>query len=137
MTFLWPTRLIKNLVSSSTTSSLISSPTATSTASKSTKYNKKAFTINKITQPNSLSNKYIANTGATCHITNSPDYFISSTPCNHTVGVANDKFMIGILVGDICIILALSDSWELPTIFKNILYYKEISYNLFSLDRAV
>ena len=74
---------------------------------------------------------------ATCHIINLPDYFINLTPCSCCVEVVNDEFMLGMILDNIQLILSLSNSTEKSALFKNVLYCKEVFYNLFSINQAV
>src|SRR6266487_4643934 len=71
------------------------------------------------------------------HITNLPDYFVNSTFCSCRVNVANDKFMLDILIDDVQLTLSLSDNTEKQTLFKNVLYCRKAFCNLFSIDCAV
>ena len=72
-----------------------------------------------------------------CHITNSSDYFINLTFCSYCVNVANDEFMLSILIDDVQLTLSLSNDTEKQTLFKNVLYCREAFCNLFSIDHAV
>src|SRR5436190_23190445 len=72
-----------------------------------------------------------------CHITNSSDYFVNSTFCSHCMNVANNKFMLDILIDDVQLTLSLSDDTEKQTLFKNVLYCKETFCNLFNIDCTV
>src|SRR5881394_758801 len=72
-----------------------------------------------------------------CHITNLSDYFVNPTFCSCHVDVANNKFMLDILIDDVQLTLFLSDDTEKQTLFKNILYCRKTFCNLFNIDHAV
>src|SRR6266487_707969 len=93
--------------------------------------------LNRTAQPTNKPTEWLADTGATCHITNSPDYFVNPMSCSRRVGVANDESMLGTLVGDVRLTLSLPDGTEKRTLFKDVLYCREASCNLFSIGRAV
>ena len=72
-----------------------------------------------------------------CHITNLSDYFVNSMFCSHCVNVANNKFMLDILIDNIWLTLFLSNDTEKQILFKNVLYCKKTFCNFFSIDCAV
>ena len=93
-------------------------------------FNQTAQSINK-------SIKWLADTDMTCHIMNLSDYFVNLTFCSCHVGVANNEFMLDILIDNIQLTLSLPDDTEKWTLFKNVLYCRKVFCNLFSIGRAV
>ncbi len=93
--------------------------------------------LNQTAQSINKSTKWLADTGVICHIMNSSDYFVNSTSCSRRMSIANDKFMLDILIDDVWLTLSLSDNTEKWTLFKNVLYCRKASCNLFSIDHIV
>ena len=56
--------------------------------------------------------EWLADTDMTCHIMNSSDYFVNSTFCLCHMSVANNEFMLNILINDVWLTLSLSDNIE-------------------------
>ena len=81
--------------------------------------------------------EWLADTGITCHITNSSDYFVNLTLCSCHMGVVNNEFMLDILIDDVWLTLSLSDDTEKWTLFKNVLYCRKVFCNFFSIDHIV
>ena len=53
------------------------------------------------------------------------------------MSVANDEFMLDILIDDVQLTFSLFDDIEKQTLFKNVLYCKETFCNFFSINHAV
>src|SRR5438046_1361363 len=72
-----------------------------------------------------------------CHIMNSSNYFINLIFCSHHMNVANNKFMLDILIDNVQLTLSLSDDIEKQTLFKNVLYCRKVFCNFFNIDCTV